>query len=94
MQTYNQIYGEYLGYPQCCIKAFGDVAIPYFMRPQIVQENTFNGFVPCIAHCEMAYRDKQGLIALINQNRKCSVPFSEMVSFEDDLQIQVELNKL
>lgn len=74
-QTCNRIYGEYLGYPSCCIKAFGDRAIPFVFRPKIVQEMTLNGFLPCEKHAMELRLGRITYDELINPHRKCSIPF-------------------
>lgn len=94
--TLNGTYGRFLGYPDCCIKAFGDPVRVYFRsRPTVVQEQFRNGFLPC-ADCATKLAD--GSITheeLINPRRKCSVPFkSERMSMEDEAKVDEELMHL
>lgn len=88
-----QLLGEYLGYPQCCIKAF-ELLVPFNLRPALVQEMALNGYVPC----EKCASDlKLGIVdydTLINKFRKCSIPFSSKHCILDKLTIEHELSKL
>ena len=94
-KTYNRIYGEYLGYPDCCIKAFGDVAIFFTSRPMNVQLANKCGFVPCSKHANMLLNGEITYDKLINTSkRKCSVPFKEEFSNVERMQIMIELDKL
>lgn len=88
--TNNRLYGEFLGYPPCCIAHFGDPAIPFFQRPELTRRFTLNGFLPCE---KCAQKLQQGTIdyhQLINLNRKCSVPFQELHTPEQDAKITQE----
>jgi len=76
--TYNRVYGEFLGYPECCIKAFGNQAIPHLLRSPEVKEATFNGFVPCQEHAVALNTytlTREKLVKQINARRKCTVKF-------------------
>ncbi len=79
-KTYNRINGEFLGYPECCIKAFGDMAIPLFQRPQGVRAAVVNGFVPCEHHANELNAGRITPEELINPNRQCSIPFDSCMS--------------
>ena len=90
----NRIYGEYLGYPPCCIKEFGDVAIPAFMKPAITVEMAVNGFLPCPA-CAQCLKDGEVTYdELINPNRMCTIPFVLRPTQGQDKQIGIELRAL
>jgi hypothetical protein len=68
------ILGEYLGYPNCCIKEF-EKGEPYFTKPELIQQMTVNGYVPCI---RCASDLSLGIISydeLINKYRECTIPF-------------------
>lgn len=92
--TLNRTYGEFFGYPSCCITAFGDIAIPFFKRPAISRAAKMNGFIPC-PNCAVKLKTKQVTYQeLINPNRKCSIPFKEEYTDEEELQIQRELQEL
>jgi hypothetical protein len=92
-QTNNQLYGRYLGYPDCCIEAFGDVAIPFILRPEISRQASFEGFLPCPSCAKKLLAGDITYNELINPNRKCSVPFG-LHNHEQKLQISKELDAL
>lgn len=94
MKTHNLIIGKFLGYPDCCIKAFGDVAIPFVFRPENVKRATRNGFLPCPKHALMLLNKEITYNELINVNRKCSVPFKEKPTVREDEQIDMEIDLL
>lgn len=89
--TNNRNYGEYLGYPSCCIEFFGDVAVPYYERPSISIKMARNGYIPCPECAQKLQDNKISYEALINPNRKCSVPFSTTLTGQQMAQITQEL---
>jgi hypothetical protein len=91
--TYNRINGEFLGYPDCCIKAFGDVAVNYSSRPVIVQSSACNGFLPCEEHAMQIAQKRITREELVNPNRKCSVPFKDVHTEQEQKTIHVELEE-
>lgn len=93
--TYNRINGEYLGYPSCCIEAFGDVAIPFFLRDKLTQEMAKDGFLPCPTCAQKLILETTTYEELINPNRKCSIPFKpDAFTTADKVQIEKELDAL
>ena len=87
--------GIFLGYPECCIKAFGDVAVFASQRPLLVRQQMFNGFIPCPDHAiglEYNPESKEDFIAHINENRKCSVPFKQEHTREEQETIDKEIH--
>jgi hypothetical protein len=79
----NEPTGKALGYPDCCIKAFGDNA-PELMtgKPpkEVIQRynagcinGVFTGFIPCIEHAKQIIHGKIKLTELI-KNRKEDLP--------------------
>jgi hypothetical protein len=80
-------YGEYYGYPSCCIKEFNDFLSQWLpeeddaKRVQIKDAKKLNfqvsnktGFVPCDVHTQQILQHKISLEDLI-QNRKCPGKF-------------------
>lgn len=66
----NMLYGEYYGYPKCCIKSF-----KYSMhKKENVQAEQGYGFIPCDKHTEDIYNRKIKIHDLIN-NRICKYNF-------------------
>lgn len=92
--TYNFTYGKFFGYPQCCIEAFGDIAIPYFLRSEVSQSAACNGFLPCERCGEKLLNKRITYEELINLNRKCSVPFKLIHTSEEECQIKKEFQVL
>lgn len=93
-KTMNSIYGKFLGYPECCIEEFGDVAIPFLFRMEITKKASVNGFLPCPSCAQKLLDGKVSYEELINPNRRCSVPFKIKPTPEDDEKINEELNFL
>lgn len=94
--TYNIPYGRYLGYPECCVQAFGDKAIPVRLRPDPIFKHCMNGYVPCVEcakKLDSGELSKQDQIDKINSKRQCTVLFSEQHTLEEQEQIQLELWK-
>jgi len=92
--TNNFNFGKFLGYPDCCIEAFGDVAIPFVLRPQLTQMMTVNGFLPCVSCAEKLFNKETTYDELINPNRKCSIPFKEETTVAEDDIIGQELDQI
>jgi hypothetical protein len=92
--TNNYNFGKFLGYPKCCIEAFGDVAIPFVMRPTLTQMMTVNGFFPYVSCAEKLFNKEITYNELINPNRKCSVPFTETPTPQEDQIIGKELDQI
>jgi hypothetical protein len=80
-------YGEYYGYPKCCIHEFDDFLSRWLpeqddiKRAEIKEAKKMNfqvsnktGFVPCDAHTQQILQQKIRLEDLI-QNRKCPGKF-------------------
>ncbi len=67
----NQVYGEWFGYPKCCIH--------YFDSGEVITEDqymaaNYTGFVPCPDHAKQVLKGDVKLEDLI-KSRKCEVPF-------------------
>jgi len=92
--TRNAMYGDYLGYPKCCIENFGDIAIPFVMRHPDTQAAAKNGFLPCPAHAKQLLNKEVTYTELINPNRKCTVPFKVNMTHEERVQVSAELDLL
>lgn len=66
----NMLYGQYYGYPKCCIDSF-----KYSMHKKSnLQAEQGYGFIPCDKHTEDIYCRRIQLADLI-QNRVCKSPF-------------------
>ncbi len=92
--TYNQTYGKFFGYPDCCIKSFGEIAILFLLRPTEVKQATLNGFVPCLACAKKLIAKQITYEELINPNRRCTIPFKPLHITQERLQIDNELDQL
>jgi hypothetical protein len=74
--SYFVLAGRWLGYPECCIQDFllrfdtYNPSVAYVKRPL-----HGTGFVPCPI-CSATYTDEE-LIAKIEANRKCPLPFPQ-----------------
>lgn len=92
-QTYNNLYGVFLGYPDCCIQSFGDIAIPYFMRPQLTKDASKQGFLPCESCAKKLLNNEITYDELINPNRMSNVPFTtEDYNEESEITVRQELD--
>ena len=69
-QLINMLYGEYYGYPKCCIKSF-----KYSMnkKPNVQAEQS-SGLIPCDKHTEDIYHRRIKLHDLV-KNRICKSNF-------------------
>lgn len=81
----NEPSGKAFGYPDCCIKAFGDQP-PELMTGNPTKEDKqryraacingeFTGFIPCIEHAKQILQGKITLESLIKNRRKDLPPF-------------------
>ena len=61
-------FGQYYGFPQCCIDDFGT----RFRAPEEKRKLCGTGFIPCLK-CNQ--KSEAELIEIINANRKCPIPF-------------------
>jgi hypothetical protein len=74
-------YGEYFGFPNCCIEFFGKEATEpnwfdkYFdIYPGLSERIDGTGFIPCEKHMQMIVNNEVKPEQLI-QNRQCKTPF-------------------
>lgn len=82
----NEPSGKILGYPDCCIKAFGDDAPEIMARTRPTKEHQqrykaacingeFTGFIPCIEHAKQILAGKIQLADLIKNRDENLPPF-------------------
>ena len=66
-----QTYGEYFGYPECCVAAFR--MLEHFGKDVEYKLNG-TGYIPCSVCNE---KSEEELLETIAKNRKCPTPFPE-----------------
>ncbi len=72
-------YGDYYGYPKCCILAFHQMMFENKILKEISperQQTKKNGFIPCQGCAERVLRGEIQVHELILTTRKCHKPFS------------------
>lgn len=67
-----QQYGNYFGYPECCVKSF--IEKEKKSKSQLIIKKMGTGFVPCNKHAIDIINKKIKISELIC-NRKCEKPF-------------------
>jgi hypothetical protein len=79
MTSQKQCWGDYYGYPSCCIKAFHRMLLKDLKFNEISVERqsaTKHGFVPC-KNCAIKIVKGEIMIeTLIQPTRQCPKPFS------------------
>lgn len=74
-------FGQYFGYPKCCIEWFMDSrvhkTIPYALTEtqQVVEEG--EGFIPCPSCARKVLRERLQLSDLILDSRICPTPYPQ-----------------
>lgn len=76
-------YGDYFGYPLCCVEEFirfqkNGVILSWKLRPIEQQETARNGFIPCVKHAKEILEGKIRIEDLISIERKHPKPFLRM----------------
>lgn len=82
MKSKNQCWGDYFGYPKCCIKAFHTMLIQDIKFNQISIERkraTKYGFVPCQRCAQKILEGKIKVEDCILPTRQCPKPFTQSV---------------
>jgi hypothetical protein len=69
-------YGEYYGYPSCCIRSFHDILLGK-KNISLIQLNAGNGsgFIPCLEHAKQVQEEKIKLEEIILPTRMCEGKF-------------------
>lgn len=78
MTSKQQSWGDYFGYPKCCIRSFHIILrtdTKWNMLSQERQQTTTNGFVPCQQCAERILRGEIHVHELILPTRQCPKPF-------------------
>lgn len=83
----NRQYGQYYGYPTCCIDEFvgfqkDGVIQPARFRPKEQQKAQKNGFIPCVKHAKEILQGKIHIEDLILKTRQEPKPFLRMTKQE------------
>ena len=94
MSKNNGKIGRFLGYPPCCIEAFGVVAVFFKDRPTIVQQAAKNNYIPCMECAIRLLADEETYNTLINKNRHCSIPFKEEHTKSEAETIDLEIDMI
>jgi hypothetical protein len=66
-------YGDYYGYPDCCIKAFEDYfyqRIEFEQLSLVRQKTSLKGFIPCETCAKKILSKELNIAKLINAKRK------------------------
>jgi hypothetical protein len=72
MKSKNQCWGDYFGYPKCCIRSFHDMLKSGYQHKDLSHERkivTTNGFVPCQNCAERIVRGEITIYELILPTR-------------------------
>lgn len=79
MTSKRESWGDYYGYPKCCIRSFHSMLRKNILFHQIsdVRKNaTKNGFIPCAACAKKIVAGTITIEELISPNRQCPTPFT------------------
>ncbi len=71
-------YGDYYGYPDCCIKAFTEYFYQHIQFEQLSaarQKTALKGFIPCETCAQKILSKELNIAKLINAKRKHHKPF-------------------
>lgn len=82
MRSRLHCWGDYFGYPKCCIRAFHRMLVNKKEFKTISQERqatTQNGFVPCQRCAERILKGEIKIHELIQPTRQAPKPFSHCV---------------